>query len=104
MSTWIVLFAVAGGTYALRVSMFVLLGGRALPAWTDTPMTLVAPAAIAALVASLLLTRHGSVIAPSVPDLAAVAAGFVAVRRSGNVMHVFVAGLPVYWAASALVG
>jgi branched-subunit amino acid transport protein len=104
MSTWIILLAVAGGTYALRASMFVLLGGRALPAWTERPMTFVAPAAIAALTISMLFTRDQALDPAPLRELAAVAAGFVAVRRTGNVMHAFIVGLPVFWLAGLLIG
>ena len=102
MTAWLVIIAVGLGTYALRASMFVLLGSRALPRWTATPMALVAPAAMAALVASLLFTDGDRVAIAALPELAAVAVGFLAVRRSGNVMHAFVAGLPVMWALRAV--
>jgi branched-subunit amino acid transport protein len=104
MSTWIVLLAVSIGTYALRASMFVILGGRVLPAWTERPMTFVAPAAIAALTISMLFTHDQTVDPAPLRELAAVAAGFVAVRRTGNVMYAFVVGLPVFWVGGLLVG
>ena len=102
MNAWIVILAVGAGTYLFRASMFVVLGRRNLPAWTMTPMSLVAPAAFAALVASLLFTRGGRVDAVPVAELAAVVAGFLTVRRTGNVMHAFVAGMPVFWVLQAL--
>lgn len=104
MTPWIVMFAVGLGTYGLRASMFVVLGRRSLPAWTTDPMSFVAPAAIAALTASMLFTSGGAIEVPPVAELGAVAAGFAAVRRSGNVAHAFAAGLPVFWLLSALVG
>jgi branched-subunit amino acid transport protein len=102
MTTWIVILSIGLGTYALRLSMFVLLGRHRLPGWTATPMALVAPAAVAALVTSTLAVRGGALTMPALADVAAVAAGFVAVRRSGNVMHGFAAGMPVFWAVTAL--
>lgn len=102
MSAWIVILGVAAGTYALRVSMFVLLGNRSLPSWADTPMSLVGPAAIAALAASMSFTHQGSPTSPPVAELAAVGAGFLAVRRSGNVMTAFLAGLPAFWVVAAV--
>jgi branched-subunit amino acid transport protein len=103
VTAWIVILSVAGGTYALRASMFVLLGSRTLPTWTTAPMALVAPAAIAALVASLLFTSGGRLAVAGLPELAAVVVGFVAVRRSGNVMHAFVFGLPAMWLLEVVV-
>lgn len=104
MNAWAVIATVAAGTYLLRVSMFVVLGGRSLPSWTAVPMLLVAPAAVSALVATLLFVDAGSVVAPAVPELIAVVAGFAAVRRSGNVMHAFAVGLPAFWLLSLLAG
>ena len=103
MSAWIVILGVAAGTYALRVSMFVLLGNRSLPSWTDTPMALIGPAAIAALAASMSFTHQGRAGAPPVAELVALGAGFLAVRRSGNVMTAFLAGMPAFWVVEALV-
>jgi branched-subunit amino acid transport protein len=97
MNAWIVILGVAAGTYALRVSMFVLLGNRSLPTWTTTPMSLVGPAAIAGLVASMTFTHRGALHAAPLAELVALGAGFVAVRRSGNVMAAFLAGIPVFW-------
>lgn len=100
--TWVVIIAVIAGTYLLRASMLVALGNRRLPGWTDRPMALVSPAAIAALVASSLAIRDGNVAVPPLPEIVAVAAGYLAVRRSGNLMHAFALGLPVLWVATAI--
>jgi branched-subunit amino acid transport protein len=102
MTPWIVILAVGLGTYLLRVSMFVALGSRSLPRWTTAPMALVAPAAIAALVASLLFTSGDRIAVAPAAELVAVTAGFLAVRRSGNVMHAFLVGLPVMWVLVAV--
>ena len=104
MSAWIVIVSIALGTYVMRASMFVVFGGRSLPTWTERPMALVAPAAVAALVASTLVVDAGAVSLPSAAEFSAVAVGFVAVRRTGNVMHAFVAGMPVFWLMSAVIG
>ena len=104
MTAWIVILAVALGTYAMRASMFLVLGRRSLPAWTDLPMSFVAPAAIAALTASMLFTSGGAIDAPPLAELVAVGCGFAVVRRTGNVAHAFAAGLPVFWSLSLLLG
>ncbi len=102
MTAWLVIIAVGVGTYGLRASMFVVLAQRSLPAWTETPLALVAPAALAALVASLLFTKNGTIAPAALPEIAAVGVGYLAVRRSGNVMHAFIAGMPVMWVLSWL--
>ncbi len=98
MTTWIVILTIGAATYVLRASMFVVLGGRTLPTWLDRPMAVVAPAAVAAVVGAMTLTSDGRIEPIAAAQLAAVAAGFVAVRRTGNVMLAFVVGLPVMWA------
>jgi branched-subunit amino acid transport protein len=104
MSAWIVILAVGAGTYLLRISMFMVVGRRSLPTWTITPMAYVGPAAIAALVGSMLLTANGSIAVVRLPELAAVAVGFATVRRTGNVMHAFATGMPAFWLLSPIVG
>jgi len=102
MTAWFVIIAVGAGTYLLRASMFVFVGRRSLPTWTATPMGLVAPAAVAALVASMLFTSNGAIATVPLPEFAAVGAGFLAVRRTGNVMFAFAVGMPTFWLLSAL--
>lgn len=102
MSAWIVILAIAAGSYALRVSMFLVLGNRSLPAWAETPIALVGPAAIGALTASIAFVQDGRTQALPLAELTAIVAGFVAVRKTGNVMHAFTVGLPVLWLATLL--
>lgn len=100
MTAWVVVVAVAAGSYALRVSMFLFLGGKEMPRWTHAPMALVGPAALGALTASVIFVSGASSRAVPLPELLAIVAGFVAVRRTSNVMHAFTVGLPVLWIAS----
>lgn len=102
MTAWIVILLVGGGTYLLRASMFIALGTRSLPAWTQQPLTLVGPAAIAALLGSVVFTAPNLRGAEGVPELVAIVLAFVAVRRTGNVAHAFAIGLPVVWMLSAI--
>ena len=74
---------------------FDLEGTRCLPAWTDKPLSLVAPAAISALVATMVLTDHGTPRIPGLPETCALAATFVVVRRTGNVAAGMLCGFPV---------
>jgi branched-subunit amino acid transport protein len=104
MNGWLVISTIAVGTYLMRASMFIAFGDRDLPAWVERPMALVAPAAVAALVSSSLMVDDGAIALPAAPEILAILAGFIAVRRTGNVMHAFAAGLPVFWLLSAVVG
>jgi branched-subunit amino acid transport protein len=101
--TALVVFAAIGiGTYLIRSSMFFALADRKLPAWLDQAMSFVGPAAIAALVASATFTSDGRVHALPVAELVAIAAGFIVVRRTGNVLHALLVGFPTMWVLAAL--
>ena len=104
MTTWLVILAVGAGSYALRSSMLVLSSSRDLPARAEGALSLVAPAALGALLASMLFTTAGGFAPLPWPELLAVATGFLAVRRSGNVLHAFAVGMPVFWVATAAAG
>lgn len=101
MSTWIAIAAIGLGTYLLRLSMFLVVGERELPGWVDRSLDLVGPAAVAALVASMVFVRDGAVVTPLAPTVA-VLVGFLVVRRTGNVTHAFLAGLPTFWVLGLL--
>jgi branched-subunit amino acid transport protein len=94
VTTWLVFLAVAAGTYVIRASMLVGLAGRRLPAAVQSRLSLAGPAAMAALVVSSVLTGSGGVHGA---ELIACGAGFVAVRRTGNVSYAFVVGMPALW-------
>ena len=97
MTAWLVIITIGVGSYAMRAAMLAVVATRSLPARYDTAVGLVGPAAVGALVATLTLTRAGTVQAAPIAELIAIAVGFVAVRRTGNVMHAFTAGLPALW-------
>lgn len=102
MTASLVIVAIALGTYALRVSMFVLVTSRPVPKGLDRMLQLVGPAAVAGLVAAALVRTGGDGQDPV--ELLAVGAAFVVVRRTGNVAHAFVVGLPVMWALGSVLG
>lgn len=102
MTAWWVVLAVGLGTYAFRAVTFAVIGARRLPAWTQRPLTFVGPAAIGALVGGMVLTQHGRIEIAGPAELGAVVAAFVAVRRSGNVVHGLVAGFTVLWCLTAI--
>jgi branched-subunit amino acid transport protein len=104
MTALLVIVAIGLGTYALRVSMFVLLGARSLPAGVGDALGFVGPAAVAALVATMMFTHSGSIEPRPTPELVAIAAGYLTVRRTGNAGFAFVAGLPTLWVLTAMMG
>lgn len=97
MTTWAIIVAIGLGTYALRVCMLFVLAGRSLPRRAGSAIGLVAPAALSALVSTMLVQADATA---GGADIVAVVAGFVAVRRTGNALHAFAVGLPVYAAVT----
>ncbi|HEY8170831.1 MAG TPA: AzlD domain-containing protein [Candidatus Limnocylindria bacterium] len=61
--TWLVVAVVAGGTIVIKASGPVLLGGRPLPARVQSVVALLAPALLAALVATTTLGRGQELVA-----------------------------------------
>ena len=104
MTVWLVIFAVGLGTYLFRAVMFAAVGAHALPAWTDRPLAFVGPAALGALVGSMLLTSGGSAHLAALPEAAAATAAFLTVRRTGNVAHGMAVAFPVIWTLTWLAG
>lgn len=104
MNAWLVVLAVAAGTYALRATMFVVVGPRRIPPAMDHAFTFVGPAMAGALVAMMAFTRDSGLEAAPLPEIGAMAAGFAAVRRSGNIMHALMAGMPTLWAMRIILG
>lgn len=102
MTGWVVVVAVGLGTYALRASMFVVLGDRRLPAWTERPLAFVGPAAIGALVGGMVLTSHGTYQPAGAAELVAVGTSFVVVRRTGDVARGLLVGFPLLWTLAAV--
>lgn len=97
-------YLVAGAaTYLLRASM-VLSSGRisAAQEWLTPRLKLASPAVIAAMVAAAVLNSSAPSTSVRLTELAAIAAAFAAVRRTGNVTAALVVGFPAYWVATGL--
>jgi hypothetical protein len=62
-STWVVVAAIGIGTMALKAAGPVLLGGRPLPARVQAVVALLAPALLAALVATTTLGSGQQLVA-----------------------------------------
>ena len=94
--------AVALGTYLLRVSMIALLGPtRTIPARVEVALRMVAPAVLAALVATTLLRDDDSFRELGAWHGAALVATLVAVRTR-SAAWTLLAGMVAVWAFSAL--
>lgn len=101
MTAALVIAAIALGSFAMRATMLATVNVRPLPRRAQDALAFVAPAAIAALTASMVFTRQGNVQAAPVAELAALVVAFVVVRRTGQLLHGMVAGLLLLWCLSA---
>jgi branched-subunit amino acid transport protein len=74
---WVMIAGCAAVTFAIKAAGPVALGGRALPGWFDSVVRLLAPALLAALVATHMFADD---------DHLAVGANTVGIAVSGVVM------------------
>ena len=94
MSTaWVAVVAVGLATVAIKASGPVVLGDRPLPAWLRGPLEHLAPALLAALVATAVLARDGRLVADA--RLAGLAAAAVAIVLRAPILVVVVAAAAV---------
>lgn len=103
---WAVIVAIAGGTYALRVS-FIHLFGRveAVPPRASRALALVPPAVLAALVVPRLLVADGGLaLDPSNLQLVAGAAAGVVAWRTESMLATVGAGMAALWLLRFAVG
>jgi branched-subunit amino acid transport protein len=71
---WLVVIAMAAGTFAIRLSVLGAMSGRTFAPWVERALTLVLPAIFAAIAAPMLLLVDGAPHMPaSVPKVVAAA-------------------------------
>jgi branched-subunit amino acid transport protein len=104
MTAWFVFAAIGLGSFAMRAAMVTALASRNLPPRFDVAMRFVGPAAVGALAATLTFTHAGAFRQPAVAELIAVVVAFLAVRRTGNMLHAIAVGLPTFWLLNSVIG
>ena len=102
MRAFAVVIAAGLGSYLFRVSMLVVAARRGLPPLLERSARYAVPTAFAALATGALVSQ--STGSAAVAPVLAVAAAAIAVRRSGSPHAALLTGLPVLWAATAVVG
>lgn len=88
----------AAVTFFMRGSVSVvgsLLGAERSAALHAT-VTAITPMVLAAMVASAVFVRHGSVQFPTLAEVTALGTAFTVARRTGNVSLALAVGLPVH--------
>ncbi len=103
MSGWLVVIIAGIGTYLIRASFVLALGGRTVPAIVRKALRYVPPAVLAALAIPPVIAPGGElgVIPPSPELIAGLAAGLVA-WRTKNLAAAIVVGIPVLIGLEAL--
>jgi branched chain amino acid efflux pump len=96
-AVWLSVLAVGAATVAFKATGPLLLGRRALPAWLAGPVTLLAPAVLAALVVTQAVGGHREIVVDA--RLAGLGVGAVAVALRAPLLVVVVAAA----AAAALI-
>ena len=97
----LIFLAAAIGTYLIRISGVAFLGGRQLPPRVMRSLKLIAPAAMAAIIANSLLLDAGQWRAPGAWHLAGAVAIAVAIWRRSTGLSM-AAGAVVFAALLAL--
>ena len=102
MTIWLIMLALAVGTFLIRISFIMLLSNREVHPLITRALRFVPAAVLSALVVPQILTRANSLrISPRNPQLiAGVVAGVIA-WRTKNVLMTILAGMIVLWALQA---
>ncbi len=101
---WIVILAIAVGTFLIRFSFLGLIGSRALPDWALRLLRYAPVAVIPGLVAPLVFWPAATGGEPDVPRLAAAAATLAVGMRTKNVLAAVLAGAVVLYSLSVASG
>jgi len=103
MTAVLVLLAVAGGTWALRVAFVTVVDVDALPSLIREALDYVGPAVMAALIITTLAHGEGHAgLRLSLPDAAGLFAAAVVALRTGTLLWALVAAMGAFTAVAAL--
>lgn len=102
MTGWLAILIVGAGSYALRWSGLSALAHHVETRRAQRLLAHVAPAALGAIVASAVLAPNGELDTNLRAEHLAVLAAMLIVRRTGNLLHALLVGLPIVWLAAAL--
>jgi branched-subunit amino acid transport protein len=100
MMAWAAIGIVAVGSYLLRWGGINVASRNPSPAW-DRALGHLASAALGAIVASSALTGEAVATGRLTADHVALAAALIVVRRTGNLVHAVVVGMPIVWLGAA---
>jgi branched-subunit amino acid transport protein len=102
MTTWVVVLAAGVATYAVRISMVVVLQERPVPGWLEPVLALAGPAVLAAIVGAAVAAPNGTVDPPPAATVIALGAAAFVVRRTDKPALALAVGLPIAWVAHVM--
>jgi branched-subunit amino acid transport protein len=102
MTVFIAVAIAGAGTYVIRASMLLLLGGNRVPKRVEQSLVAVAPAVVGVIVAGAF-THGGQFGDMQLSHTIAAVVAFAVVRSTRNLTHGALAGMVIIW-ASALGG
>lgn len=103
LSIWLLFFALAAGTYALRLSFIFLFGKIEMPAWLRRALRFVPASVLAALVLPALTYPNGTLdLSLGNARLLAGLGGALVAWKTKNVLWTIVVGMVLFWVLQAL--
>jgi branched-subunit amino acid transport protein len=87
-AVWIAVLGVGAATIALKATGPVLLGGKGLPSWLAGPVSLLAPAVLAAFVVTQTVAADREIVADA--RLIGLGAGAIAVALRAPILVVVI--------------
>jgi branched-subunit amino acid transport protein len=103
VTTVLVLFAVAAGTWALRVAFVTIVDVDTLPSLAREALDYVGPAVLAALIVTTLAHGEGHTgLRPSPPEIAGLVAAALVALRTGSLLWPLAAAMAVFTAGTVL--
>jgi branched-subunit amino acid transport protein len=103
-TTWIIIFALGIGTFALRFVFIGIIGDRELPAWVLRHLRYTAVAVLPGLVAPLVLWPAATDGQPDIPRLAAALVTLAVGYLTKNVIYAILGGAAALYLGLYLVG
>jgi branched-subunit amino acid transport protein len=103
MTIWLIMIALAVGTFLIRISFILLLSNRDVPPLLSSALRFVPPAVLTALVVPQILTRTNTMeISFANPQLVAGIVAVLVAWRTRNVLLTILGGMAVLWILQAL--
>jgi branched-subunit amino acid transport protein len=101
MTAWLAIIIVASGSYLFRLGG-LNIGSRAISGSSDALLGHVTAAALGAIVAGSTLTTADVAAGRLGAEHIAIACAILVVRRTGNLLHGVMVGMPIIWLVTVL--